>query len=158
MITNWLNPQVSIRQTTRPGIVMTPTDPTPLASPLRPDQRRQFARTRVGVLVIATTFATIALLSMVGFVFNLAFKYPGTDSPVIQVDPLWMAGHLVRALALGWLAFRLWCYHSALKRWRDGGDADPFLRAQSAAWVAGAIAIVVLMGYAVLQVAFTTRW
>lgn len=111
---------------------------------------------RWSIIFVAAVFGIIAGLSIVGFLFNLSFNYPGTSRRMIVVDPLWMVGHLVRGFGLGAIAYRLWRYQRVLKHWRSSHDTDAekFAQAHFAAWVTGALALGALVIYAMLYVSF----
>lgn len=111
---------------------------------------------RWSILFIAGVFGAVAGISILMFLVNLAFDYPGTDRRVIVIDPLWMVGHLVRGFGLGAIAYRLWCYQKALKHWRSSQDADAekFAQAHFAAWVTGALVLGALLIFAVSYVSF----
>jgi hypothetical protein len=111
-------------------------------------------QSRWAIKFVAIVFGAIATLSIIGFLFNLTIKYPGTDRPVIAVDPLWMFGHIIRALALGFLAYRLWLYQSAIAQWHapDGEGTEQFLSAHAAAWKTGAIVLGLLLLYGLIYV------
>lgn len=116
--------------------------------------RNDLLTSRPAILFIAFIFAAIAVISAIGFLYNLTINYPGTGRPVIAVDPLWMFGHVVRGLGLGILACRMWLYQSAIKRWRgpDGRTTEEFARAHAAAWKTGAIVLGVLLVYSTAYV------
>jgi hypothetical protein len=126
----------------------TPTD----ASDPAPANRLR--RSRISIVFVAVVFGLVAAMSIFGFFFNLTINYPGTDRPVLAVDPLWMLGHLVRGVGLGWLSIALFRYQSQLRRWVGLDDyvSDSFIAAHNAAWSAGAIVLAVLIVYAIAYV------
>jgi hypothetical protein len=65
-----------------------------------------------------------------------------------------MLGHIIRGLALGLLAYRLWHYQSALAQWRapDGEGTEQFFAAHAAAWKTGALVLGLLLVYSVIYV------
>jgi hypothetical protein len=118
-------------------------------------RREPTFRSRLSILFVALVFGAVAALSVVGFLFNLTIHYPGTDRPVIAVDPLWMLGHDVRALGLGYLTYKLWRYQATIKHERgDSKGAEEFIAVHDAAWRAGAIVLATLLVYAVAYVVF----
>lgn len=110
---------------------------------LDPSFRNRLLHSRLGILFVAIVLGTISALSIVGFVFNLTANYPGTDRPVIVVDPLWMVGHVIRGIGLGILTFRLWRYQVAIEHWRGsrGEGTEQFIITHAATWKTGAVVL-----------------
>lgn len=111
---------------------------------------------RLSIVFVALVFATISALSIIGFLYNLTINYPGTDRPVIEVDPLWMFGHIIRGIGLGLLAYFLLRYQSAMKNWRGpiGEDAERLIARHDAVWRTGALVLGALTVFSIVYVLF----
>ena len=83
-----------------------PNNLPPTETKLDLEQKRVFY-SRVGILGVAGVFGLVAVLSIVGFFFNLTTQDPTTGRPVIAVGPMWMLGHVIRGVGLGLLAFQM---------------------------------------------------
>jgi hypothetical protein len=106
---------------------------------------------RLSILFVAFVFGAISAFSLMGFLYNLTINYPGTERPVIEVDPLWMFGHVIRGLGLGALTWFLLRYQSEIKNWPGslGQDAERLVAIHDAAWKAGAIVLGALMAFGI---------
>lgn len=105
---------------------------------------------------MAVVFGAVSALSLVGFLFNLAHDYPGTNQPVILVDPLWMLGHVIRAVGLGILTCLLLQYQFAIKHHRVAAGDGPrrLVLAHDALWKTAALVLGVLVVYSLAYVAY----
>jgi hypothetical protein len=119
-------------------------------------QRRCFSG-RLSIMFVAFVFGTVSVFSLAGFVFNLLSNYPGTDRPVIAVDPLWMLGHVIRGIGLGILTCVLIRYQSAIKKCRatSGEDAERLIATHDTLWKTGSLVLGALVIYALVYVANT---
>lgn len=112
---------------------------------------------RLSVLFAALIFGAVSVLSTAGFMFNLARKYPGTDELVIVYDPLWMLGHVLRAVGLGLLTYFLLRYHSAVKMCRGmtWKDAQGIIVIHDKLWLTAALVLAALAVYSFVYAAFS---
>ena len=133
---------------------MNPPVKDPGAKNLDPSFQKQLLHSRLGIGFVAIVFGIISLLSIGAVVFNLSANYPGTNRPVIVVDPLWMAGNVIRAIGLGILTFHLWRYQVAIKHWPgpDAKGTEDVILTQAAVWKTGAIVLGLLLVFAVIYV------
>lgn len=111
---------------------------------------------RRSILFVALVFGTVSAMSLAGFLFNLAHNYPGTDQPVIVVDPLWMLGHLIRGIGFGILTYLLLQYQAAIKKSRHlaGGEANRLVISHDALWKTSALVVGVLAVYGLAYAAY----
>lgn len=124
---------------------------------ISPSHPTRFLGGRLSIIFVAVVFGTVSVFSLVGFVFNLMSNYPGTDRPVIVVDPLWMLGHVIRGIGLGMLTYFLFRYRSAIKKCCDlgGEDVERLIATHDTLWKTGALVLGVLVVYALVYVAYT---
>jgi hypothetical protein len=115
--------------------------------------RRRIVRGRGAVVAIALVFGVIAVLSFCAFVYQATYRGPAGEWFVLH-NPLWVLGHLFRALGLTILASQLWQYSVSLKEISevDDSDVDQFLNRHTSLWIWGAGILFLLIGYGVLSV------
>jgi hypothetical protein len=115
---------------------------------------------RLCILFVAAVFGALSVLSGVWFIVNLALPYPGTNRPVIAVDPLWILGRAIHCVGLGALAWRLAQYQSAIKQWDDAEaiGSDEFLKTHSTLWKTGALVLSIFIAYSVIYIAFAPEF